>query len=199
MTIRSLYISYDGMLEPLPQSQVLPYLRALRAYNVRSTLLTFEKSARTPALRRVRDAMTAAGIRWHSLRYHNSRGLVLKAWDLLVGTLTTGYLALAFRPHIIHARSYVAATMAWTLRKTLGIPYIFDIRGVLADFSKVDPRFLITTEWNFWQACLHILRCTDSPRNTSSKGPLHRYSLRKSFTNPSKDLSSRSMNGSEGI
>ena len=40
---RVLYISYNGMLDPLGQSQVLPYLRALAGRGVHFTLLSFER------------------------------------------------------------------------------------------------------------------------------------------------------------
>jgi len=38
-----LYISYNGMLDPLGQSQVIPYLRELSKAGVRFTLLSFER------------------------------------------------------------------------------------------------------------------------------------------------------------
>ena len=41
---RVLFISYNGMLEPLGQTQVLPYLRELAKRGVKFTLLSFEKS-----------------------------------------------------------------------------------------------------------------------------------------------------------
>ena len=40
---RVLFISYNGMLEPLGQTQVLPYLRKLAQRGVQFTLLSFEK------------------------------------------------------------------------------------------------------------------------------------------------------------
>jgi len=40
---RVLFISYNGMLDPLGQSQVLPYLRELAKRGVRFTLLSFER------------------------------------------------------------------------------------------------------------------------------------------------------------
>ena len=42
---RVLYVSYNGMLEPLGQSQVIPYLRELSKLGVRFTLLSFERDA----------------------------------------------------------------------------------------------------------------------------------------------------------
>lgn len=48
---RVLFISYNGMLEPLGQTQVLPYLRKLAQHGVQFTLLSFER--RMPSLRKV--------------------------------------------------------------------------------------------------------------------------------------------------
>src|SRR3569832_236165 len=46
---RVLFVSYNGMLDPLGQSQVLPYLRELAKRGVRFTLLSFERAkAYTP-------------------------------------------------------------------------------------------------------------------------------------------------------
>ena len=62
-----LYISYDGMLEPLGQSQVLAYLERLaRDYQVH--LISFEKKGDetdSARLKRLRDRISAAGISWH--------------------------------------------------------------------------------------------------------------------------------------
>ncbi len=41
-----LYISYDGMTDPLGQSQVLPYLSGLTKYGYCFTILSFEKRER---------------------------------------------------------------------------------------------------------------------------------------------------------
>ena len=49
---RGLFISYNGMLEPLGQTQVIPYLTELANAGVLVTLLSFEKpNAFTPARR----------------------------------------------------------------------------------------------------------------------------------------------------
>ena len=41
-----LYLSYDGMSDPLGQSQVLPYLAGLTRRGHRITLVSFEKNSR---------------------------------------------------------------------------------------------------------------------------------------------------------
>ena len=41
-----LFVSYDGMTDPLGQSQVLPYIREITKSNYEYTLISFEKSDR---------------------------------------------------------------------------------------------------------------------------------------------------------
>ena len=41
--IKILYITYDGIMDPLGQSQVMPYLTGLASLGTDITLLSFEK------------------------------------------------------------------------------------------------------------------------------------------------------------
>ena len=43
---RVLYVSYDGMTDPLGQSQVLPYILGLNKKGYQFTLVSFEKPER---------------------------------------------------------------------------------------------------------------------------------------------------------
>jgi glycosyltransferase involved in cell wall biosynthesis len=134
-----LYISYDGMLEPLGQSQVLAYLEGL-ADGRRIHLISYEKaanwreSARREAIAR---RMSEAGIRWHPLRYHKSPSALATAYDVAVGTASAIALARRYRLRIIHARSYVAALIALAVKRIAGARFLFDMRGLWAD-ERVD-------------------------------------------------------------
>src|SRR5690606_13582128 len=113
-----LYLAYDGMLEPLGQSQVLAYLERL-ATDHRVHLLSFEKPedwADAAARARLRARMDAAGIRWHPRRYHRRPSALATSWDIGVGTLSGIWLVLRHHLRIVHARSYVAAVMALALK-----------------------------------------------------------------------------------
>src|ERR1041384_360559 len=73
---RVLYISYNGMLDPLGQSQVIPYLKQLNQRGVEFTLLSFERpealAKHDTEIERVRSDLATSGIDWHWLRYHRS-------------------------------------------------------------------------------------------------------------------------------
>ena len=77
---RVLYISYNGMLDPLGQSQVIPYLKELGRAGVRFTLLSFERPAAfTPAgvaqCSALQRELAESEIDWRWLRYHQTPSL----------------------------------------------------------------------------------------------------------------------------
>lgn len=129
---RVLYLTQHGLASPLGRAQCLPYLlRLADARQARVRVVSFESDPLpTQALRRaVRDA----GIEWIALRYHRTRGGLGTLYDIACGTLAA--LALAWRhgADLVHARSYVMATIALGLRRLTGRPFIFDMLGMLAD------------------------------------------------------------------
>jgi glycosyltransferase involved in cell wall biosynthesis len=135
-----LYISYDGALDPLGCSQVVPYVEGLAARGHQFDLVTFEKRHRwgdDEQLREMAERLAKAGVRWHPLRYHKRLPPVATALDLARGYAAV--LRLARRRHfdLIHARSYPSTLLAWRLSRRCGAPYVFDMRGLYAD-ERVD-------------------------------------------------------------
>jgi glycosyltransferase involved in cell wall biosynthesis len=137
--VRTLYISYDGVLEPLGESQVVSYLERLSAaYEV--TLLSFEKArdARdTARVSRMRGRLATAGILWVPLRYHKRPPVLSTAFDALLGAWHAVLWSLRGRGRLVHARSYVASLIAVFLKGVFDTKFLFDMRGFWAD-EKVD-------------------------------------------------------------
>lgn len=134
-----LYISYDGMLEPLGQSQVLAYQERLAA-NAKLHLLSFEKPedwGNKKARGAVMKRMQSAGIHWYPRRYHKRPAAPATAYDIMIGIFTGLWLILRYRILIVHARSYVSAVMALVLKKLTGVRFVFDMRGFWVD-ERVD-------------------------------------------------------------
>jgi hypothetical protein len=126
-----LYISYDGVLEPLGESQVISYLDRLAA-NFRITLLSFEKPADLSERPRVADVerrLQARGISWIRLRYHKRPALLSTAFDVAVGIMRARRACRRAAVRIIHARSYVPALIALGARGGSGAAFLFDMRG----------------------------------------------------------------------
>lgn len=134
-----LYISYDGMAEPLGQSQVISYLELLSDQNdIR--IVSFEKPADLADLAKmqvVRDRLETAGIGWTPLRYHSRPSAPATLYDIAAGTARCIALCRTFKPDIIHARSYISGMIAMALKRLFGAAFLFDIRGFWAD-ERVD-------------------------------------------------------------
>lgn len=153
MKVGVLYLSYDGMLEPLGQSQVLAYLEKL-APRRRIHLISYEKRQDWSDLSKrnsVAERIEAAGIRWRPLRYHKSPSSLATAFDVMVGTGLAISLARRHRLTIVHARSYVAALIALAVKRAAGSRFLFDMRGFWAD-ERVDG--------DLWPADSRLYRVT---------------------------------------
>jgi len=134
-----LYISYDGMLEPLGQSQVLAYLKRLTEGRC-IHLVSFEKAddwGDATARDRTRQDIVDAGIIWHPLRYHKRPSALATSWDIACGIIIGAWLIARYQLSVVHARSYVPSVMALALKRLTGVKYLFDMRGFWAD-ERVD-------------------------------------------------------------
>lgn len=133
-----LFISYNGMLEPLGQTQVLPYLRKLAQKGVRFTLLSYE---RAPAFEpegmmkceQLRAELQSQGIEWHWLRYHQRPSVPATIYDVLAGIRKASSLVQRNRIEMVHARGHIPATIALALKRRFGTKMIFDLRGLMAE------------------------------------------------------------------
>jgi len=135
---RVLFISYNGMLDPLGQSQVLPYLRELAKRGVQFTLLSFERDkAFTPAgvaqCEQLREKLKTQGIEWHWLRYHQRPSIPATIYDVLAGIRKASGLVRRNRIEMVHARGHIPATIALALKRRFGVKMIFDLRGLMAE------------------------------------------------------------------
>jgi glycosyltransferase involved in cell wall biosynthesis len=141
---RVLFISYNGMLEPLGQTQVLPYLRELAKRGVKFTLLSFERDKAFTvegqhACDELKRELSQQGIEWHWLRYHQRPSLPATAYDVVGGIRYASDLVRRNRIEMVHARSHIPATIALALKRKFGIKMIFDVRGLMAE-EYVDAR-----------------------------------------------------------
>lgn len=133
--MKILYISYDGILEPLGQSQILRYVVGL-SLESDIVLLTFEKPQDLRQRERVwemKRLLSATGVRWVKLSYHKWPPILSTLWDGIVGTLVGLWINWRSRVQIVHARGYVPALMAWFIKKLTGLKFLFDMRRFWAD------------------------------------------------------------------
>ncbi len=135
-TVRVIYVSYDGALDPLGASQVVPYLFGLAARGFAITLISFEKPARwarAPARVEMQRCLEGCGIRWRPLRYHKWPRLAGTLLDILVGSRTIAREGARCAPGLIHCRGDVATVMARWAQVPSTIPVLYDVRGFFSD------------------------------------------------------------------
>jgi glycosyltransferase involved in cell wall biosynthesis len=136
---RVLYVSYDGALQPLGQSQVVAYLERLAAC-ASITLLSFEKPAdladpaRVDAMRR---RLAAVGIAWLPGRYHKRPAVLSTAFDVLAGCrVARRWCRDRAAPRdaaVVHVRGYVSALIGLYAKRMSGARLLFDMRGFWVD------------------------------------------------------------------
>jgi glycosyltransferase involved in cell wall biosynthesis len=128
--VRVLYLSHTGLAEPLGQSQVLPYILGLARRGHEFVVVSFEKPRLLTHLSaaEVRERLPPA-VSWTPLAYHRSPAIAATAFDVAHGVVR-GWLSRPF--DLIHARSTVPALMARSVARAARRPWIFDVRGFLA-------------------------------------------------------------------
>ena len=135
---RVLYLSYDGMTDPLGQSQVLPYLVGLSKFGYEFTLLSFEKPG---VYEEKKDRVVAicqeAGVHWIPLLYTKKPPILSTVKDVMAMKSVAERLHRKKPFDIVHCRSYIAAIVGLGLKKKTGVKFIFDMRGFWAD-ERVD-------------------------------------------------------------
>ena len=138
MAVNILYLSYDGMTDPLGQSQVLPYLVGLSKKGFRFHLISFEKSDRFLKYKKEIQAICDQNkIVWYPLSYTKKPPLLSTLWDVSRMRKKAFQMHKEFNFKLVHCRSYLAALVGRKMQKELGVKFLFDMRGFWAD-ERVD-------------------------------------------------------------
>ena len=150
--MRILYITYDGLLDPLGRSQIIPYLKDIAVANGGVLVLSFEKDERQFSDGQVMSQLMAQyGINWHPLRFTTKIGAAGKVWDLLKMYFWGYRLALRHDVRIIHTRGHPATQIGLFIKWLTGARLIFDFRGLWVD-ERVDKGGWDLKHWSHrWQ------------------------------------------------
>lgn len=133
-----LYITYDGLTDPLGRSQVLPYLVGLSRMGHRITILSCEKSARLESEGgAIRAICAEAGIAWHPGPYHKNPPILSSVYDARMLGRAAERLHREQSFDIVHCRSYIASIAGLRLARRHGVRFLFDMRGFWPE-EKVD-------------------------------------------------------------
>ena len=133
-----LYLSYDGMTDPLGQSQVLPYLAGLTKRGYQFTLISFEKEERFIKNKSIIEKICSDNnINWHPLPYTSKPPIFSTIKDLRKLKSQVKKLHTTTHFDIVHCRSYITALAGLWMKKKWDVKFIFDMRGFWAD-ERVD-------------------------------------------------------------
>ncbi|MCE2846266.1 MAG: glycosyltransferase [Sphingobacteriales bacterium] len=129
-----LYISIDGLTDPLGQAQILPYVCGLSNRGFQFTLVSAENPRLYSEHRlRIERICTEFGICWKPVVYRNSPPIIGTIWmqKQMRKTALAAHKDLKF--DLIHCRSYLATQLGSALSADWRIPILFDMRGLWAD------------------------------------------------------------------
>ena len=138
-----LFISYDGMTDPLGQSQVIPYLAGLSEHGYTFTILSCEKKERyLEGKEDISATLAKYKIQWEPVIYHKSPPVVSSIYDYFILKGKAAKLVIEKKIEMVHTRPGVPTLVGLWLKKKYGIKFLNDIRGFWAD-ERVDGKM-----WN---------------------------------------------------
>ncbi len=130
-----LYISFDGIMEPLGHSQVLKYIEKLSDdYSIH--LISFEKEVDLKNIKLLKSTIKRCKnhhITWHRLKYRNG----FFGFGQLINILSLGFFPLKILINrniaLVHIRSYMPGIFMPFLKNIFNFKLVFDMRGFWAD------------------------------------------------------------------
>ena len=175
-----LYVSYDGILEPLGYSQVYKYL-AKQSENFQIDLLSYEKkNDEHPSfsLSQMKLNLKKNNINWVYRKYHSGLGWVSSITNLISLIISVLYKMCTEKYLVVHVRSYLPAIPLIFARPFTKTRFIFDIRGFWIDekhdrlnWSKNSLKFLLLKfiEKRLFKISDHVVTLTEESKNIITK------------------------------
>lgn len=183
MANNTLYISFDGLSDPLGRSQIIPYLTGISAHNIQITVLTCEKKDKIiKESESIQRTLGKSGIKWDHVLYDEDGGFLSRYHYLKELTAKAEKLHETVNFKLIHCRSYLAALIGLHFKRKYNIPFIFDMRGLWADeridgkiWNKKNPIHLLAylyfkkKEKEFFRECDALISLTENGSQYLSK------------------------------
>jgi len=177
---RILYISYDGMTDPLGQSQVIPYLIGLSKAGYEFHILSAEKpDAYARHQTEIATLLAEHNIHWHPIEYTKKPPLISTMRDIHTMKHLANDLHQRYHFSMTHCRSYISAFVGMMLKKSHLVPFLFDMRGFYPDervdgglWKQSNPvfkavyRYFKRKERHFFNGCDHLISLTENGKET---------------------------------
>lgn len=151
-----LFISYDGMTDPLGQSQVIPYLQGLSKAGYKVFLLSCEKEQVFHQNKEaIQQLLDKSNISWIPLNYTKNPPVLSTLLDVIKMRRAAKKLHQEEGLDMVHTRAGVPALIGLWMKKKMGVKFLHDIREFYAD-SRVEggmwnkQNLLYRTIYNFF-------------------------------------------------
>ena len=131
-----LFLMYDGLTDPLGQSQVLSYIKHL-SKDYSFDIIGYEKSEIYESLKvHIHKEIEDLDIRWLPIKYHKNPPVISTIYDLYLGWKKAKKYGDIDNYDLIHCRSITIGSIALLLKNRYKAKLIFDMRGWWADEKK---------------------------------------------------------------
>jgi len=138
MQKKILFISYDGMTDPLGQSQVIPYLQGLSKNGFQLFILSCEKqSAFLQNETAVKKMLSGYNIQWVPIDYTKKPPVLSTIKDIIKLKKKAKQIHRLYGIDMVHTRPGIPALVGLWMKQTMGIKFLHDIREFYAE-SRVD-------------------------------------------------------------
>lgn len=132
-----LYITYDGLTDPLGQSQILAYLKRLSNDENKIVILSFEKEhLYKREAEQIRQITKTHNIIWVPLFYTKNPPILSTLYDVNKALNLVGQLYQEHHFDIVHCRGYIPSIIGRKVKRKYKAKFIFDMRGWWADEKK---------------------------------------------------------------
>ena len=133
---RALYVTTDGLLQPLGYSQIVRVVEALARRGFPYDILSLERDAdvaRPGAVEKLEALLAAARVGWVRRPYDASGGARAAAQNAARLVFATSRLAATRRYSLTHARAFHGGVAARSAKLAAGVPFLYDARSYWID------------------------------------------------------------------
>lgn len=130
--INHLFITYDGLMDPLGKSQIIPYLGSISNSQRTIHVISFEKinNFKLQKLKKIEGDLLKKNIVWKFSKFSKNFGKLGKIYDLIKMLYISLFIIKKKNIQIVHCRSHIPALVGFLLKKIFNIKLIFDFRGL---------------------------------------------------------------------
>ncbi|MDA7562982.1 glycosyltransferase [Gammaproteobacteria bacterium] len=147
-----LYLTYDGMLDPLGDSQILPYIEGVRSEVNSFYLISFEKKSKKACeIKAKKTYLSNINITWIPLSFSQSSNIFFKVLDMLKLYFAIFKVLNSMEINLIHARGHPCASAALLFKTVFNFKLLFDFRGLWADEKVTKGGWNLSNKLHFLQ------------------------------------------------